>query len=110
MFDGLVRAPAAAMMAGAVKQDAEEPGAKVCAELKVGKLPPGGEECVLEHILGGILMTQEPDGGAEQGVLMAAGFGGKVLGKTQGVHVEKFVRGGNKVTVQRDIGSWFSIS
>lgn len=105
MFDRMVRRPAAALVAGAVKKDAEEPGAEVGAGFKAGELPPSDEKGVLEKVFGGDLVTNEPDGGAEQGGLMAEGFDGEVVRKAQGVHVAKFASGWNKVTFKRKIGS-----
>jgi len=105
LFDGLVRGPATMMMAGAMKKDAEEPGAEVGAEFKAGELPPSDEKGVLEKVFGGDSVTNEPDGGAEQGGLMAESFDGEVVRKAQGVHVEKFASGGHEVTIKRNIGS-----
>lgn len=109
-FQVFVAGPAAAMVAGTMKQDAKEPGAEVGAEFKAGELAPGDEEGVLEDILGGFSTTEHADGGPEQGGLMAEGFGGEVMRAGQGVHGEKFVVGGNKVTFRIDIGSWEFIS
>ena len=105
-FQVFVGGPATAMVAGAMKQDAKEPGAEVGSEFEAGELAPGDEEGVLEDLLSGLSTTEHTDGGPEQGGLMAEGFGGEVMREARGVHSKKFVVAGNKVTLRSDIESW----